>query len=252
MRTGLLFTVAGCQRDETGDHMKHKILLRKFSLGLVLLFGEITAAAQTNSYQETNVVSEIAGSAAHTDPKLIDPWGIAFAPGHAFWVSDNNSGYATVYDANGVSQLSVQIPTPSGDASSATPTGTAVAQTGGFLLGGAPSQFLFATEDGTISGWNGTGNAILAIDQSASGAVYKGLAVLSPACCQTYLAVANFHSGLIEPYTQSFLPLAPPGSFTDPNLPAGYAPFNVQQVETQVFVTYAVQDVAVVVASMER
>lgn len=68
--------------------------------------------------------------------------------------------------------------------------------------------------------------------------------MLSPACCATYLVVANFHSGLIEPYTQSFAPLAPPGSFTDPNFPAGYAPFNIQQVGNQVFVTYAVQDPA--------
>jgi len=72
--------------------------------------------------------------------------------------------------------------------------------------------------------------------------VYKGLAVLSPACCATYLVVANFHSGLIEPYTQAFIPLAPPGSFTEPNLPAGYAPFNIQQVGSRVFVTYAMQD----------
>jgi uncharacterized protein (TIGR03118 family) len=186
----------------------------------------------------------MAGAAAHTDPKLVNPWGIAFVPGRPFWVADNNSGFATIYDANGVSQFNVLIPAPPGRASPATPTGTAVAQTGGFLLGGAPSQFLFVTEDGTISGWNGTGNAILAVDHSAGGAVYKGLAILSPACCATYLVVANFNSGLIEPYTQSFAPLAPPGSFTDPNLPVGYAPFNIQQVGTQVFVTYAVQNPA--------
>ena len=100
------------------------------------------------------------------------------------------------------------------------------------------------TEDGTISGWNGTGNAILALDHSTAGAVYKGMALLSPSSTAPYLAVANFHSGLIEPYTESFAPFAPPGSFTDPNLPAGYAPFNIQQVGTQVFVTYAVQDTA--------
>jgi uncharacterized protein (TIGR03118 family) len=97
------------------------------------------------------------------------------------------------------------------------------------------SQFLFATEDGTIWGWDGTGNAILAVDCSMSGAVYKGMAILSPACCATYLVVANFHIGLIEPCTQSFAPLAPPGSFPDPNLPTGYAPFNIQRVGTQMF-----------------
>ena len=68
--------------------------------------------------------------------------------------------------------------------------------------------------------------------------------MLSPACCATYLVVANFHSGLIEPYTQAFIPLAPPGSFTDPSLPAGFAPFNIQQVGSRVFVTYAMQDQA--------
>jgi uncharacterized protein (TIGR03118 family) len=222
--------------------MKRQTLFHVVIRGFILMLGTMSATAQTSSYQQTNLVSDMAGAAAHTDPKLINPWGIAFVPGHAFWVSDNNSGYSTIYDASGVSQFNVGIPAPPGDASPATPTGTVVSQTGGFIVGGAPSQFLFATEDGTISGWNGTGNAILAVDHSAEGAVYKGLAVLSPACCTTYLAVANFHHGLIEPYTPSFDPLAPPGSFTDPDLPAGYAPFNIQPVGNQVFVTFALQD----------
>jgi uncharacterized protein (TIGR03118 family) len=224
--------------------VKRKILFHATIFGFVLLLGTMTAVAQTNSYQQTNLVSDMAGAAAHTDSKLINPWGISFVPGQPFWIADNNSGYSTVYDANGVSQLSVLIPAPPGDASPATPTGTVINTTGGFMVGGVSSQFLFVTEDGTISGWNGTGNAILAVDHSTGGAVYKGMAILSPACCATYLVVANFHSGLIEPYTQSFAPLAPPGSFTDPNLPAGYAPFNIQQVGSQVFVTYAVQDTA--------
>lgn len=225
--------------------MKRKISFHATIFGLVLLFGVMSAVAQTNSYQQTNLVSDMAGVAAHTDPKLINPWGISFFPGQPFWISDNNSGYSTVYDANGVTQLApVLIPAPRGAGSPATPTGTVINTTGGFIVGGASSQFLFATEDGTISGWNGTGNAILAVDHSTVGAVYKGMAILSPACCATYLVVANFHSGLIEPYTQSFAPLAPPGSFTDPGLPAGYAPFNIQPVGNQVFVTYAVQDAA--------
>ena len=225
--------------------MKRKIVFQAAIRGLALFFGVMSAVAQTNSYQQTNLVSDMAGAAAHTDPKLINPWGISFFPGQPFWISDNNSGYSTVYDANGVTQLApVLIPAPPGHNSPATPTGTVINTTGGFIVGGASSQFLFATEDGTISGWNGTGNAILAVDHSTAGAVYKGMAILSPACCATYLVVANFHSGLIEPYTQSFAPLAPPGSFTDPGLPAGYAPFNIQPVGNQVFVTYAVQDAA--------
>ena len=222
--------------------MKHYTQFRATMVGLALLLGTVNAVAQANSYQQTNLVSDLTGAAAHTDPKLTNPWGIAFVPGQPFVIANNKSGSSTSYDANGVSQGDFLIPAPRNQNSLATPSGTAVAEDGDFVLGDADSKFLFATEDGTISGWNGSGNAIVAVDHSASGAVYKGLAVLSPACCATYLVVANFHSGLIEPYTQAFIPLAPPGSFTDPGLPAGYAPFNIQQVRNQVFVTYAVQD----------
>ena len=86
--------------------------------------------------------------------------------------------------------------------------------------------------------------ATLEVDHSQLGAVYTGVAILKPNCCSPFLAVANFHSGLIEPYTQLFDPLAPPGSFTDPNLPPGYGPFGMQVIGNQVFVTYAVQDAA--------
>ena len=214
-------------------------------LGLFFSFGIINAQAQTDSYQQRNLVSDMAGIAAHTDPKLINPWGISFFPGQPFWISDNNSGYSTVYDATGATQLApVLIPGPRGSNAPATPTGTVINPTDQFKVGGVASEFLFVGEDGTISGWNGTGNAILALDHSGAGAVYKGMAILSPACCRPFLAVANFHSGLIETYSEQFDLVAPPGSFTDPGLPVGYAPFNIQQVGNQVFVTYAVQDAA--------
>ena len=224
--------------------MKNKFLFPVF-LGLVFSFGIMSAAAQTNSYQQTNLVSDMAGVANHTDTKLINPWGISFFPGQPFWISDNNSGYSTVYDATGATQLApVLIPAPPGDASPATPTGTVINTTTSFVVGGRPSLFLFDSEDGTISGWNGTGNAILALDHSTMGAVYKGLALLTPSDTAPYLAAANFNSGSIETYTENFAPLATAGGFTDPHLPAGYAPFNIQQVGNQVFVTYAVQNAA--------
>jgi uncharacterized protein (TIGR03118 family) len=131
-----------------------KLLKGKFLfgfLGLVLSIGMISAAAQTSSYQQTNLVSDMAGAANHTDPKLINPWGISFFPGQPFWIADNNSGYSTIYDANGVAQFSVLIPAPPGDASPATPTSSVINQTSGFKVGGFPSQFLFDSEDGTIS-----------------------------------------------------------------------------------------------------
>lgn len=100
-----------------GGVLKRTSLFHESVLRFVML-GTISAVAQTNSYQQTNLVSDMAGAAAHTDPKLINPWGIALVPGQPFWVADNNSGYTTIYDANGVTQLQpVLIPAPPGDAS---------------------------------------------------------------------------------------------------------------------------------------
>ena len=105
--------------------MKRQTLFHATIRGFVLLLGTMSAVAQ-NSYQQTNLVSDMAGAAAHTDPKLINPWGIAFVPGRPFWVADNNSGFSTIYDANGIQQFNVLIPAPRGGTSPATPTGTAV------------------------------------------------------------------------------------------------------------------------------
>jgi uncharacterized protein (TIGR03118 family) len=214
-------------------------------LGLVFSFGIISAVAQTNSYQQTNLVSDTSGVATNTDPKLINPWGISFFPGQPFWVADNNSGYSTIYDANGVSQAPspVLIPAPPGDASPATPTGTVINQTSGFKVGGFASQFLFDSEDGTISGWYNAGNAILAVNRSSTGAVYKGLAMITNTT-GTFLLATNFNSGQVDVFDSNFKLVALAGSFTDPSLPAGYAPFGIQPMGSQVFVTYARQDAA--------
>ena len=224
--------------------MKRKSLFPAI-LGLVFSFGIISAVAQTNSYQQTNLVSDTSGVANNTDPKLINPWGISFFPGQPFWVADNNSGYSTIYDANGVSQAPspVLIPAPPGDTSPATPTGTVINQTSGFKVGGFASQFLFDSEDGTISGWYNAGNAILAVNRSSTGAVYKGLAMITNTT-GTFLLATNFNSGQVDVFDSNFKLVALAGSFTDPSLPAGYAPFGIQPMGSQVFVTYARQDAA--------
>jgi uncharacterized protein (TIGR03118 family) len=203
-----------------------------------------------SGFQQTNLVSDTAGTAAHTDPFLLNPWGVAFQPGQSFWIADNNRGSVKVFDSSGKPDIPsvVGIPAVSGSALPSAPTGIVfnpIAQD--FLVRGTPAQFLFATEDGTISTWaalNGSlpANALLARDDSPSGAVYKGLAILTPQCCGEYLALANFHNGFIATYDINFNLLATTGSFKDSNLPAGYAPFNIQQIGTQVFVTFAVQD----------
>ena len=178
--------------------MKHRINCT-LSLFSILLLAVAPAFAQTNAYQQTNLVSDIAGMANHTDPKLINPWGISFLPGQPFWIADNNSGFSTQYDAAGNSQLpTVTVPGPGG--SQGTPTGTVANSTPGFVVGTGPALFLFDAEDGTISGWNGTGTtAITAVDNSAAGAVYKGLAMITNGA-SNFLLATNFNSGKVQVY----------------------------------------------------
>jgi uncharacterized protein (TIGR03118 family) len=210
-----------------------------------------TAHAQTsgNNYKQTNLVadtSNVTPAPAHVDPNLLNPWGIAFFPGSPFWISDNNSGFSTLYDQNGVLQGTFVIPPPAGSTAAATPTGIVanLSQTG-FIVGGQPSLFIFDTEDGTISGWNGNGmNAILAVDNSMGGAggVYKGLAMITNNG-SNFLLAANFRSGKVEVYDSNFKLSSLSGTFTDQNLPAGFAPFGIHNLgNDKIYVTYAVQD----------
>jgi uncharacterized protein (TIGR03118 family) len=233
--------------------LRRPVTFLAFFLGIISA-GGVRAGAQITAYQQSNLVSDIAGTAEHLDRKLVNPWGIALKPGGPFWIANNGSGYSTIYNSSGAIDfpLEVIIPAPI-TTSASTPTGVIYnpfVNAGDFPVAGLGSQFLFATEDGTVSGWyvDASGDfpvaSVIAIDNSNAGAVYTSLAILAPACCREFLAVANFHSGLIEPYTVSFARLAPPGSFTDPQLPAGYAPFGMQVIGNRVFVTYALQDQA--------
>jgi uncharacterized protein (TIGR03118 family) len=199
--------------------------------------------------------------AANTDPKLLNPWGIAFVPGQPFWISDNNSGFTTLYDQNGVSQGSFVVAPPAGSSNPATPTGIVAPPSGvNFIVGGQTSIFIFDTEDGTISGWTGGSSTILAVDNSkipspALSAVYKGLALLQ-GTSGNFLLAANFRSGKVEVYDTNYHQTQVFGAtaFEDPALPAvpagsgspGYAPFGIHTVvlagKTMVVVTYALQD----------
>ena len=245
---------------------------------------------------QTNLVSDLPGVAQVQDPNLVNPWGISESSGSPFWISDNNAGVSTLYNVPGanntpvtINPLVVSIPTP-GDplGTSGTPTGTVFNIDGGATGGSrsaastrtgdpitAPAVFLFATEDGTIVGWNPGVNptgfdpakagtyAIIAVDNSGNnftnpdpnqqtGAVYKGLTIATSttpiiagdANSTTLLYASNFRSGTIDVYDTAFNKVTslPAGAFTDPNLPKGYAPFNVQVLNGKVYVTYAKQD----------
>ncbi|HEY1884824.1 MAG TPA: TIGR03118 family protein [Roseiarcus sp.] len=194
---------------------------------------------------QTNLVSDLPGVAQIQDPNLVNAWGISFGPTSPFWISDNGAGLATLYSVPGsgppsVSKLglTVTIPPTAGGTTSA-PTGQVF--NGGVGFGGA--KFLFDSEDGVISGWKGPGgtDTVIGVDKG-SAAVYKGLAISDPGASSAVLYATNFRAGTIEAYDPSFAPASLPGNFTDPNLPAGYAPFNDKVINGELYVTYAVQD----------
>ena len=228
--------------------MKRSVFLA-FFLGVISAGSVMNVAAQSSAYQQTNLVSNAVKTAAHTDRNLVNPEGIAFIAGQPFFLADNRRGSVRAYDATGASQQPIQFGVfpPAGRASVSRPSGIVSNPTDGFVVDGSVSQFLIAAQDGTISGWASVDGSFptfagQAVDNSKHGAVYKGIAVLTPNCCAPFLVVTNFNSGFIEPYTSFFVALAPPGSFSDPKLPKGYAPFGIQVIGNQVFVTYALQD----------
>jgi len=179
-------------------------------------------------YEQTNLVSDIAGVARFTDPNLINSWGISQGENGLWLVSDNGTGVATIYNEQGrASRIIITIPPPGG-----APPGATAAPTGNVILSrdskfvidktGFFAEALFSTEDGTVAAYNQHLNltrATLVIDNSATGAVYKGLAVIDDR-----LYLANFTGGVVEVYDNNFKFIT---SFTDPTLPAGYSPFNV-------------------------
>lgn len=210
----------------------------------LLLFGLfITLAApsglwsQQAGYSQTNLVSNTAG-VGKTDTQLVNPWGISVLPGGDFWIADNNSGVSTLYDQNGVKDtgLVVTIPgatnNPNGNCSPGCPTGTVGNASGSYFTGGS---FIFDTEDGLIVYWNGSSNtALIGKDNSASGAVYKGLALLG-----TNLLATNFNSGKVDVYDSNYNLTT---SIGDPMAPAGYAPHGIHVIGNQVYVALALQD----------
>jgi uncharacterized protein (TIGR03118 family) len=191
-----------------------------------------------------SLVSDGAG-AEHVDGKLINAWGIAFNPTGFVWVANNGSSTSTLYDGNGVPQtLVVAIPPSSSSASN--PTGIVFNGSASFQVTqngvtGA-SAFIFASENGTLSGWSPTvnrTNAILAVDTGAGGAVYKGLAIASFSGAN-YLYAADFRNNRVDVYDTNWNRVTlPGGGFTDPNLPAGYAPFGIQAIGGRIYVAYA-------------
>ena len=207
-------------------------------------------------FLQTNLVADLPNVAQFTDANLLNPWGLSYAPGGPFWVSDNNGGVSTLYNGQGQNQsLVVNIPSPTNPTgATGTPTGTVFNGGSGFVVTNGttsgPAAFLFATEDGTIVGWSpavSSTQAFIAVDNSANptaanGAVYKGLAIGVDSTGRTLLYAANFRAGTIDIFDQNFHAATVPGAFTDTKIPAGFAPFDIQNINGKLYVTYAKQD----------
>jgi uncharacterized protein (TIGR03118 family) len=207
-------------------------VLRRSAIAASLLASLAPGAAATPVVQ-TNLVSNIPGLAAHLDPNLRNPWGIAESSGSPFWVADNGTGLSTLYNSLGAPlPLIVTIPPPG----AGVPTGVVFNGTASF--GGA--HFIFATEDGTIAAWSGGTNAIVAAF-GPGGSSYKGIADGQVGGVD-FLYATNFTLGRIDAFDPSFALASLPGDFTDPNLPSGYAPFGIRNINGSLYVTYAVQN----------
>jgi uncharacterized protein (TIGR03118 family) len=218
-------------------------------LAAVILFAGGFAYGDTYSW--TNLQSDIAGVAQNTDRNLVNAWGMAVPSSSGpIWVSDNGTGVSTLYQLDGTavpsptSPLVVTIPAnQAGDTGS--PTGVVFNSTAFFKVtkngNSQPARFIFASEDGVISGWNPTvdpNNAIVAV--KANGPVFKGITI-GVANGHNFLYVTNFHDARVETLDEHFNRVNIHG-FADPTIPAGFAPFGIRNINGQIYVTYAKQD----------
>jgi uncharacterized protein (TIGR03118 family) len=201
------------------------------------LLGSAPAALSDNVFQQTNLVSDLPGTAVTTDPNLINPWGITSTATSPYWISDQGTGVSTLYNGLGTpTALVVTIPAagpPSG------PTGVVSVPTGvsGFSVNGTTAHFIFANLNGSIDAWASGTTAV----QSANvaGAVFTGLALANNGS-GNLLYAANFSTGGgINVFNSNFQSTTLSGSFKDPNIPAGYAPYNIQNLNGQLYVQYA-------------
>jgi len=229
--------------------VKRKIA-RYFSLILFgLLLAAADATAQTVGYRQTNLASNLPNVAKNITPGLVNPWGIAFLPDQPFFIADSKAGRVTSHDATGISVAPSAFIVPnSAGTGFDTPTGIVADQNSSFGDPSLVNPFILVTEQGTVFTWGPDARgdvpqaATLVVNNASTGAVYKAVAILNSSLTAPALAVTDFHGGFIDTFLPGFAPVALPGPFTDPNLPAGYGPFGIQVIGWQVFVTFALQD----------
>jgi uncharacterized protein (TIGR03118 family) len=209
---------------------------------LAVAWAALVSTAAAAQYVQTNLVSDIPGLAANTDPQLKNPWGTSFSATSPFWISDAGTGVSTLYNGFGVKQgLVVTIPGPGGGVPGV-PTGQVFNNASAFGLGnGANATFIFASATGTISGWNAAaGTTAITQVNGFPRSSYTGLAIAGTGE-SARLYAANFGTGFVDVFNGSFAQVST-GGFVDATVPAGFAPFNVQNIGGNIVVTYALKD----------
>jgi uncharacterized protein (TIGR03118 family) len=224
--------------------------MKSFSLSLAIACALLAAwpSAAQNRYLETKLVADQSGVAAFTDPKLINAWGMDHAPGGPWFVTATDSGFSLAYDGTGAPYPSgnptvISVPAP-GNAGAGAPTSVVYNGTSDFQLApGMPATYLFATEDGTIAGWNPNVDATHAILKvTGNNAIYKGM-TMGQHNGHNVLFAANFFNGSVDVFDGNFNPVTlPPGAFQNSAVPSGFAPFNVQSIGGLIYVAWAKQN----------
>ena len=197
-------------------------------------------AGPLSFYEQHNLVSDGAVPADLVDAALVNAWGLVASATSPWWVADNGTDSSTLYNGSTGAKLSLRVSVPSAPTGVVFNGGTGFVVTSGSTSGAA--RFIFATEEGTILGWSPSvapTQAVVAVDNSAGGAVYKGLAIASTAAGDRLYAT-NFHAGTVDVFDAAFHPVL--GGFTDAALPPGYAPFGIRHLGGTIYVTYALQD----------
>ena len=194
------------------------------------------------SYQQVNLVSDVSSFGAEAlDPDLLNPWGMAIGPTGAIWIADNHAGVTTIYDNTGQTLLSPVAVPFHGQHKGGAPTGVIFNPTENFMVpGNTPKKalFIYASEDGTVSAWSGSDSTYTVADRASAGAVYKGIALANDGG-NNFLYLADFKNGKIDVLDKDFNYVNK--TFTDPNLPGGYAPFNIKAIGGKLYVAYAKQ-----------
>jgi uncharacterized protein (TIGR03118 family) len=218
---------------------------------LVLLAGTAWSGDTMPFYSTHPLVSDGANPADHVDASLRNAWGIAFNPNGAVWVADNKTNTSTLYDGTGT-KVSLgafpEVHLPPATNGDAAPTGIVFNASADFVInqGGASgaAAFIFAGENGTLMGWSpavNLGNAFVAYDDKTGGAIYKGLA-LAQNGLGYFLYASDFHNGKIDVFDKTFTRVTLTGTFRDANIPQGYAPFGIRNIQGDLYVTFAKQD----------